>query len=250
MRRMRTAEEMWQFCFANDLFYEKAHFYLVAKHLQPDEYAVFCFQGLQNNVRMMTDGNFAYVFTNRRLIIGQKHLTVEIVRSIDYRDLHNVTAAGRSVVIDATKWEPNVEVLKGDVTGVQKGLAEIIPIIQQKNQEQRQGANFSGSVADELAKLKKLTDEGVMTQAEFQAQKDRLLNPAETCTDYFEDIPEEPTYTYEKKFDKAVQSNDKKAIVIRAVVGTVCAIVLAPCAVFFLSIILLEYGIIAEHPFW
>ena len=59
MRRMRTAEEMWQFCFANDLFYEKAHFYLVAKHLQPDEYAVFCFQGQQNNVRMMTDGNFA-----------------------------------------------------------------------------------------------------------------------------------------------------------------------------------------------
>ena len=250
MRKMRTAEEMWQFCFANDLFYEKAHFYLVAKHLQPDEYAVFCFQGLQNNVRMMTDGNFAYVFTNRRLIIGQKRLTGEIVRSIDYKDLHNVTAAGQSVVIDATKWEPNVEVLKGDVTGVQKGLAEIIPIIQQKNQEQRQGANFSGSVADELAKLKKLTDEGVMTQAEFQAQKDRLLNPAETCTDYFEDIPEEPTYTYEKKFDKAVQSNDKKAIVIRAVVGTVCAIVLAPCAVFFLSIILLEYGIIAEHPFW
>ncbi|WP_425755589.1 SHOCT domain-containing protein [Ihubacter sp. rT4E-8] len=248
MRKMRTAEEMWQFCFANDLFYEKAHFYLVAKHLQPDEYAVFCFQGLQNNVRMMTDGNFAYVFTNRRLIIGQKRLTGEIVRSIDYKDLHNVTAAGQSVVIDATKWEPNVEVLKGDAVGVQKGLAEIIPIIQQKNQEQTQGANFSGSVADELAKLKKLTDEGVMTQAEFQAQKDRLLNPAETCTDYFEDIPEEPTYTYEKKFDKAVQSNDKKAIVIRAVTFTVGAIIQLPVAIIFIHLILYHYGIVDELP--
>ncbi len=175
-------------------------------------------------------------------------MTGEIVRSIDYRDLHNVTAAGRSVVIDATKWEPNVEVLKGDVTGVQKGLAEIIPIIQQKNQEQRQSANFSGSVADELAKLKKLTDDGVMTQAEFQAQKDRLLNPAAICTDYFEDIPEEPTYAYEKKFDKAVQSNDKKAIVIRAVTFTVGAIIQLPVAIIFIHLILYHYGIVDELP--
>lgn len=270
MRKMRTAEEMWQFCFANDLSYTKRHFYPIEKHLQQDEYAVFCFQGLQNNIRMTTDGNYAYVFTNRRLIIARKIMTGEIVRVIDYRDLHNVTAAGHNVVIDAAKWEPDVMVMGFEMPGIQKGLAEIIPIIQQKNREQKQGVNFSGSVADELSKLKKLTDEGIMTQAEFQTQKDRLLNPAEECVDYFEDIPEEPTYayekrfdkavqgndkekstyTYEKKFDKAVQSNDKKAIVIRAIVGTVCAIVMMPGVITFVSIILLEYGIIEKHPFW
>jgi len=34
------------------------------------------------------------------------------------------------------------------------------------------------SVADELAKLDRLRDEGVMTEAEFEAQKARLLGPS------------------------------------------------------------------------
>ena len=63
-----------------------------------------------------------------------------------------------------------------------------------------------------------------------------------------EDIPEEPTYAYEKKFDKAVQSNDKKAIVIRAVTFTVGAIIQLPVAIIFIHLILYHYGIVDELP--
>jgi len=34
----------------------------------------------------------------------------------------------------------------------------------------------SDSVADEISKLKKLMDEGVITEEEFQKQKNKLLN--------------------------------------------------------------------------
>jgi hypothetical protein len=37
------------------------------------------------------------------------------------------------------------------------------------------GARSTPSVADELAKLDRLRDDGVITEAEFQAQKARLL---------------------------------------------------------------------------
>ena len=44
------------------------------------------------------------------------------------------------------------------------------------HQEQTETAVPSGSVADELLKLKQLLDMGVLTDEEFQQQKQKLLN--------------------------------------------------------------------------
>jgi hypothetical protein len=46
---------------------------------------------------------------------------------------------------------------------------EVLPCAQQ-------GTKQSASVADELLKLKKLLDSGALTQAEFNAQKKKLLS--------------------------------------------------------------------------
>jgi hypothetical protein len=48
-------------------------------------------------------------------------------------------------------------------------VCEVVPCLQQ------QGAATTG-VADELLKLKKLLDSGGITQAEYNAQKKKLLN--------------------------------------------------------------------------
>jgi uncharacterized membrane protein YdbT with pleckstrin-like domain len=54
---------------------------------------------------------------------------------------------------------------------VQKSIYEMTEATQQR----RSGAGPAPSLADELAKLDRLRDEGVLSEAEFQAQKARLL---------------------------------------------------------------------------
>ena len=60
-----------------------------------------------------------------------------------------------------------------DPEKVQKTIYEA----NEANQGRMRGPASSGSVADELGKLDRLRDEGVITEQEFQAQKARLLNP-------------------------------------------------------------------------
>lgn len=55
-------------------------------------------------------------------------------------------------------------------------LAKVISVVKQSSQAQFTPQATQGSIADELVKLARLKDQGLLTQAEFNSEKAKLLN--------------------------------------------------------------------------
>ena len=68
------------------------------------------------------------------------------------------------------------EGLMSEVSGIKDIFAIIIDIVDKKQTQSPVSSSSSGSVADELAKLAKLKESGILTEEEFNAQKMKLLN--------------------------------------------------------------------------
>ncbi len=59
---------------------------------------------------------------------------------------------------------------------INSNVIRVSAIVKVSEAKRKQLYINSTSVADEIAKLKKLKDEGVLTEEEFQKQKEQLLN--------------------------------------------------------------------------
>lgn len=147
MKLMKTAEEMQRYCRENNTgrgmskewdFY---HFKVIEEAMDTDEYAVFCFMGLQNVTKLLeSNGFYAYALTNKRLVIAQQQGFGRSLREISYRDLNNIRATGENVVVDASKWEPNIQVSSDEAKSIQRILGDLMPeILKAKRQHGSQG---------------------------------------------------------------------------------------------------------------
>jgi hypothetical protein len=92
---------------------------------------------------------------------SRRKAVVSSVREIPYKTGRVVSLAFKAGAFTAT-----LDPESAEETG------EIITVANQ----QKATPSASGGVADELLKLKKLLDAGALTQAEFDAQKAKLLN--------------------------------------------------------------------------
>lgn len=120
------------------------------------------------------DGSFRYV-SGPELLKGvtysnkenkQSHLETGIDKRYNYNGyvVHRIFNDGTLHIRKGTRLVINIEpaIKAGEL--LQKREKETTIMINQ------------GSVADELAKLKKLYDDGVLTKEEYEAQKKKLLN--------------------------------------------------------------------------
>ncbi|MDQ6756268.1 MAG: SHOCT domain-containing protein [Bacteroidota bacterium] len=129
----------------------------------------------------LQDGNFRFVRVNRNSIFatpknsrndlnrrfsGQKFKVVKIVKHGNKKHGYNYLAI---INIGITRYEVDVD---NAIT-----FSEIVvPEEYRLKPKTAIEAPQKGSVADELLKLKKLRDENIITEQEFQDQKKKLLN--------------------------------------------------------------------------
>jgi len=78
---------------------------------------------------------------------------------------------------NAAKDENSVIFTKKQMPEFQKLRAELDAAIAAQHGAQQTGPTPSASLADELAKLASLRDQGILSPAEFEQQKARLLGP-------------------------------------------------------------------------
>jgi len=183
MRKMRTAEEMVNYCKergTNNSNWKnlKQHFKIIENILREDEYVVCCFGGYQPVIVYGDEPKkYVYALTNRRLLKARVGFKCRILYSTIYENLNYIESGSYNVVIDSNKAEESVEINEEIATNLKNELQLVLPIIMKQKASYRRATRFTGSVADELIKFKQLRDEGVLTEAEFQKQKDLLLNP-------------------------------------------------------------------------
>ena len=185
MRKMRTAEEMVEYCYEKGILIKKRHsqtwkehFLIIEEILEENEYAVCCFAALQYVTTSYGDsGNlYAYALTNTRILKSRYGDSSRYnLHVISYKDLNNITS--KNILIDTIKSDESADISRVGADSIKRELQPIVEIILKQKSARERANRFTGSVADELMKFKQLRDEGVLTDAEFQKQKDLLLNP-------------------------------------------------------------------------
>lgn len=179
---MRTAKEMAEWTQNNNTgsgFSKKSrlkHFQVVEKQLQQDEEVKGTFCGI-HNYKSMTDnlGNFAYAITNKRIICGQKKLMGENVQIISRKHLNDVTKSTGmmfgTITFDTFKEVFNVHVDKKEADKIH----ELITHQLFEDEPVKVTESSKDDLASQLVKLKELVDQGILTEAEFEAKKSQLL---------------------------------------------------------------------------
>ena len=179
---MRTAEEMYQHCIDNGYTHKRIR----------EEHARESFEVIEKNLpnnekvfEAFSSGIHGYVITENHLLISKKNDSQE---SFKVFSLDDVTAVELTDTILSYKmlWFRIPPGLGGsESTALPNAVAdnvfpklnEILSVLRAKRMTLKvaQTASGGGTVADELIKWKQLLDSGLLTLAEFEEQKQKVL---------------------------------------------------------------------------
>lgn len=176
---MKTADEFVTYCNDNNTGqgFSKSqmakHFALVEGQLQTDEYGRVAFIGLRNFSGLTKhDNNFAFLITNKRIIMAQKKVIGAEVKSVSLDNINDVTMnlklAFGIIEFDSIKEKFNVAVNKQQAQAVHDLIHDSLS---SKITEPEKPDPMTQLVA-----LKQLLDMQAITQEEFDSKKAQLLN--------------------------------------------------------------------------
>ncbi|MEY8364541.1 SHOCT domain-containing protein [Anaerovoracaceae bacterium 41-7] len=182
MEKMRTAEEMVEYCkregtaSGRTKWKLREHFSLIEEALGEDEYVMCCFAATYH-VQSIHQGGESHVeaLTNKRLLIAREGLMQVGISAIRYDDINEIKIVKDEVLIDTSKKVPNSCVGYNDAKRIQEEIDAIWPVIMRQKAARERQVSLGGSIADELTKLMNLKERGVLTEQEFQQQKELLL---------------------------------------------------------------------------
>lgn len=127
---------------------------------------------LKLGIGSMDNGNFAFISASEAAQLGDGKLTHRFANK-EYEVYKIKVFRGRQIpVIKLSNLLGIGNRMDVEIEGAIKSGEVIVPEQFRKKKESTPPA----SVADELAKLKKLYDDGILTKEEFEAQKKKLLN--------------------------------------------------------------------------
>lgn len=184
---LSTAKGMYKYCIDNNFgsgWNEKwgeKHFKIIEDNLMDNENVYMSFIGLHNYISTTKhDGNFAYVITNKRIIMAQKNVIAgEKFQTISLDNINDITfksgALFATITIDTIKEVFNVGLDKVSAKLINSKIHEVLNEINSSSKK-FESNNIVSSPAAELKKFKELLDMGALTQEEFDIKKKQLLN--------------------------------------------------------------------------
>lgn len=202
--KMKTAEEMLQYCVTHGTIWEKkpqkrfADFQMAEDCLKNGEYAIMCFTGIYSETNFKgldstwyigikeKENSWLCVFTNKRIIMTQKRIPPVRLKSIPYECLYDVSvevsAPCANVLISTVNDYLDIHMSEGQGHQVRILLNNVKKqIFESEVLKRKQLRSVWGySMADEIRKFKELCDDGIITEEEFQKKKTELLDTSPT----------------------------------------------------------------------
>lgn len=174
---MKTAKEMAEFCIKNGTgsgtskSWNLKHFSVVERQLGEDETVLFAFVGLYNYISATkNESNFAIAITNKRIIAGQKKVFGENVKTIQRKNLNDISKSTGVLMgiltIDTLKETFNIATGKSEINKIYEGVNKVIFEDEIKSSD--------NGVAT-LKEYKELLDMDIITQEEFDKKKHEIL---------------------------------------------------------------------------
>lgn len=187
---MVTGKGMYEFALKNGFckgfklftgYYIKKHFNVLAKNLVEDEIPIMTFMGIHDKKlnKGFGKGQYAYALTNKRFIYGQKGLFSETFEylKIEHIDYISFKKGWLYREFDIVTYRQFVCfcVLHNRDQLLNKMLQEEFHNLKEKQNNSNNSSIESLSNADEIRKYKRLLDDGIITQEEFDTKKKELL---------------------------------------------------------------------------
>ncbi|MGC2874142.1 SHOCT domain-containing protein [Ihubacter sp. mB4P-1] len=194
MRKMRTAEEMYEYyCEIRKaggqgdkslglpkLFQGSLDKYKRAEaFLEPDEYCLTDFHiyiYVYKDIREYEE--WIYILTNKRIIAV--NFDAEGVDSIEWDRVSRIAMKDGCFIIETDVYRRSLSeaFVLGDQESeiIEKELEKVMPFIWKEREKQLQKRNSFVSSADEIRKFKRLWDDGIITNEEFEQKKKKLLD--------------------------------------------------------------------------
>jgi len=184
---MSRAENMYNYCKENNFgsgFNEKwgiKHFEVIQDNLIRGEKVLMTFIGLHNyQSTTKHDSNYAYAITNKRIMFGQKSLTGEKFKAVNYERINDI-AFEKGIIfgvltIDTPQEKFNIALDSGSAVSINNKIHEVLDNLKSSNAQQSSPQpSANKSTAEEILKFKELLDLGIITKEEFEAKKKQLL---------------------------------------------------------------------------
>lgn len=150
------------------------------EHLDPNEEVLFSVLGAYETKILGSDSvrNGAFLATDQRLVFYAKKLTGYDLESFPYSNISSFEASkgimGHSISFFASGNEVKMKWINdGDVKGFMEHLRNAAG---KKVEKETTTDENSKSVVDELKDLAQLRDQGILTDEEFQKQKEKILS--------------------------------------------------------------------------
>lgn len=149
-------------------------------HLDQDEEILFSILGAYETEILKNDTlrNGVFLATNKRLFFYAKKLTGYDSESFPYSNISSFEASkgmmGHAMSFYASGNKVKMKWINaGDIDGF---INHVRSNMGKKSSENETHAASSSSIADELKKLAELKESGILTEEEFQQQKEKLLS--------------------------------------------------------------------------
>lgn len=182
-KSLNTADGMYNYCrhmgCSNGMPPAWGHenFGIIESSLMPDEKVIFTFVG-----RYELKDSYAFAITNKRIIYALKRFLGKFVKSVDLGKLNDVTLISTfmadTIEFDFLKEHFDVYMPQNSAkvvyNNIQKALSEYRAQTIATNQPQIIAGVKSS--AEQIREFKGLLDDGIITQAEYDAKKKELLN--------------------------------------------------------------------------
>ncbi len=151
------------------------------EHLDSDEQILFSVLGAYETKILGSDSvrNGAFLATDKRLVFYAKKLTGYDLESFPYSNISSFEASkgmmGHSISFFASGNKVRMKWING---GDVKGFLEHLRNSAGKRSQLSTSSETTNtkSVVDELKDLAELRDQGILTEEEFQQQKEKILN--------------------------------------------------------------------------
>lgn len=165
------------------------HFQIIADNLKSNEEVLVPFMGL-NDYSSATehDGTFAFAVTDKRIIMGQKKVIGQNVKTVSLARVSDITLAERGTVtileIDTLGDRIRIGTTARTGRSVYKSVLEILnqrgSEIMSSGKKQtpvkkKKATSEAKTAVEQVKELKELLDMGILTQEEFDTKKKQLL---------------------------------------------------------------------------
>lgn len=183
-----NGDELYNYCLQNKLgtgvtsSFAGKHFQLILDNLLADEEILVPFMGLHNYASSSKhDGAYAYALTNKRIIMAQKKIIGQDVVAINLDYVNNINMSKHML-----RGYVTFETLNGifNVATITNEAVPIYNFLQNAFNDLRLGlsnTDAAGKITNEndkfteIEKYKKLLDDEIITQDEFDKKKKELL---------------------------------------------------------------------------